>query len=181
MYLPCPSAQVFMLPVEVQEAWYKDWPSVIRVIILAGALRAVSSGFPVKCPHRGTWSHPTLNKLQGEFQMHLFGLEWIFFCISDRWKEGYVSDACRNVNAVMLPVVGGILLLWWSVFLNHYFKMPFLCVLCIIGRGSRQVVYFWVQVYLCFLSFLSPNLSTFLKWNNTTKLCTYLLLLCFSW
>lgn len=64
---------------------------------------------------------------------------WIrvdFFCISDKWKEGCVSDACRNVNAVMLPVVGGILLLWWSVFLNHYFKMPFLWVLYIIGQGS---------------------------------------------
>lgn len=36
-----------MLPLEVQEAWYKDWPSVIQVIICAGTLRAVSSGFPV--------------------------------------------------------------------------------------------------------------------------------------
>lgn len=40
-----------MLPLEVQEAWYKDWPSIIQVIICAGTLRAVSSGFPVKCPH----------------------------------------------------------------------------------------------------------------------------------
>lgn len=43
-------------------------------------------------------------------------LIWIrvdgFFCISDKWKEGCVSDTCRNVNAVMLPVVGGMLLLW---------------------------------------------------------------------
>lgn len=43
--------------------------------------------------------------------MHSFGLGWIF-CISDKWKEDCVSDACRNVNAVLLPVVGGILLLW---------------------------------------------------------------------
>lgn len=35
-----------------------------------------------------------------------------FFCISDKWKEGCVTDVCRRVNTVMLPVVGGILLLW---------------------------------------------------------------------
>lgn len=87
------------------------WMSIIWVIIHAETLRAVSSGFPIKCPHYGIWSHLTLNELQGECQMHSLGLGWIF-CISDKWKEDCVSDACRNVNAVMLPVVGGILLLW---------------------------------------------------------------------
>lgn len=63
-----------MLPLEVQEAWYKDWPSVI-------------------------WNA-------------LFGLGWGLFCFSDKQKEGFVSDACRDVSAVMLSLVGGILLLW---------------------------------------------------------------------
>lgn len=67
-----------MLTLEVQEAWYKDWPSVIWVIIYAGTLRTVSSGFPVKCPHHGTWSHLTWNELQEECRMNLFGLGWIF-------------------------------------------------------------------------------------------------------
>lgn len=112
MYLLYPSAQVFMLLLEVQEAWYKDWPSIIQVLIHAGTLRAVSSGFPVKCPH--LW-----NLVSSNFERASRGMPdafiWIrveFFCISDKWKEGCVSDACRNVNAVMLPVVGGILLLW---------------------------------------------------------------------
>lgn len=63
-------------------------------------------------PICGTRSDQTLNKLRVGCQMHLFGLGWGFFGISDKWKEGCVSDTCRNVNAVMLPVVGGILLLW---------------------------------------------------------------------
>lgn len=37
-YLLCPSAQVFTLTLEVQEAWYKDWPSIVQVIIHAGTL-----------------------------------------------------------------------------------------------------------------------------------------------
>lgn len=45
------SAQVFMLLLEVQEAWCKDWPSFIQVLTCARALRAVGSVFPVESPH----------------------------------------------------------------------------------------------------------------------------------
>lgn len=106
----------------------KIGPQLFRWLFRQEPFELSAAASLLNVPICGTWSHPTLNELQGECQMHLFGLGWIFFCISDKWKEGCVSDTWRNVNTVMLPVVGGILLLWWSVFLNHYFnKMPFLC------------------------------------------------------
>lgn len=103
--------QVFMLLLEVQEAWCKDWPLFIQVLARTGAHRAASSASLLNVPIYGTWSDPALNKVQVGCQMCV----WIsvgFLCISDKWKVSCVADACRKVNTMMLPVAGDMLLLW---------------------------------------------------------------------
>lgn len=43
-------------------------------------------------------------------------------------------------------------------------------------RGGKEGVYILVQACLCFLSLLSHHLSPFVKGDNATELCSYLVL-----